>query len=146
MLSSIRLKWDQENILKMAFIVGAVTDGLAVLPMLIQPLAKVLWGFDDISTPYRFAMGYSASLMLGWTTLLIWAYKKPLERKAVAAFTVLVVYGFIVAEVFAVFSGQLEVWRMVPTWVLQAVLLSLFAGGFHFEQLKDLKRNHECCG
>ncbi|MBI4733389.1 MAG: hypothetical protein HY779_00945 [Rubrobacteridae bacterium] len=130
---------DQESILKIAFIVGAITDALALLPMLIQPLAKLLWGFDDVSVSYRFAMGYGASLMLGWTILLVWAYQKPLERKAVAALTVLVIYGLVLTEIIAVFSGYLEVWRMLPTWALQAMLLCLFASGYHYDWLIKLR-------
>ena len=126
----------QEKILKAAFLVGAITDALAILPMLIPPLAKLLWGFEDTSGAYRFAFGYGASLMLGWTALLIWAYQKPLERKAVAALTVLVIYGLVFTEIVAVLTGHIAVWRMLPTWFLQAILLGLFAGGYHYSQLK----------
>lgn len=128
--------WSQEKILRVAFLVGAITDALAILPMLIPPLAKLLWGFEDVSGAYQFAMGYGASLMLGWTVLLIWAYQKPLERKAVAALTVLVIYGLVLTEIVAVLSGHLPAWRMLPTWFLQTSLLGLFAGGFHYPKLR----------
>jgi len=122
----------QERLLRMAFLAGAITDGLALLPMLSPPLAEVLWGFRDPTGSYRFAMGYGASLMLGWTVLLLWAYRSPIERRFVAALTVLVIYGLIATEVVAVLSGALPVWRMVPTWCLQVVLLALFAGAYHY--------------
>ena len=127
----------QEKILRTAFLVGAITDALAILPMLIPPLANLLWGFEDTSGAYRFAFGYGASLMLGWTVLLIWAYQKPLERKAVAALTVLVIYGLVFTEIVAVLTGHIAVWRMLPTWFLQAILLGLFAGGYHYSQLRQ---------
>jgi hypothetical protein len=75
--------------------------------------------------------------MLGWTVLLIWAYQKPLERKAVAALTVLVIYGLVFTEIVAVLTGHIAVWRMLPTWFLQAILLGLFAGGYHYSQLRQ---------
>jgi hypothetical protein len=81
----------QEQLLRAAFLAGAVTDAAALLPMLFPPLAELLWGFHDTSGSYRFAMGYGASLMLGWTFLLVWAYRRPLERQFVAALTVLVI-------------------------------------------------------
>ena len=127
---------NQERILRIAFLAGAVTDALAVVPMLAPPVSKLLWGFHDISGAYRFAMGYVASLMLGWTALLIWAYRRPLERRAVAALTVLVICGLILTEVLAVLSGQLAAWRMAPTWCLQVALLGLFAGSFHHGRLR----------
>jgi len=81
-------------------------------------------------------MGYGASLMLGWTVLLAWAYQSPLERRFVAAPTVLVIYGLVLTEVIAVASGHLQAWRMLPTWGLQMVLLVLFAGGYHYRSLQ----------
>jgi len=126
----------EEKLLKTAFLAGAVTDALALFPMLIPPLAALLWGFDDASGAYRFAMGYGASLMLGWTVLLVWAYQRPLERRFVAALTVLVIYGLVATEVVAVATGKLPVWRIAPTWVLQAALLTLFAGGYHYATLR----------
>ena len=82
-------------------------------------------------------MGYGASLMLGWTALLLWAYQRPLERQMAAALTVLVIYGLVATEIVAVLSGALAAWRMVPTWLLQACLLALFAGGFHYPRLRQ---------
>jgi hypothetical protein len=126
----------EAHLLHAAFLAGAVTDAAAVLPMLWPPLAHLLWGFRDDSGSYRFAMGYGASLMLGWTGLLVWASRRPLERRFVAALTVFVIYGLVLTEIAAVLSGTLTAWRMVPTWILQAVLLALFAGAFHYRALR----------
>jgi hypothetical protein len=73
--------------------------------------------------------------MLGWTALLLWAYRRPLERRGVAALTVLVIYGLVTAEIVAVASGDLAAWRMIPTWGLQAILLGLFVTAYHFPLL-----------
>jgi hypothetical protein len=124
------------QILRWAFLAGAITDALALVPMLFPEMAALLWGFTDFSGGYRFAMGYAASLMLGWTVLLVWAYQRPLERRFVAALTVIVIYGLVVAEVVAVVSGALPAWRMVPTWFLQAGLLTLFASAYHYQVLR----------
>ena len=126
----------QERLLRIAFLSGAVTDALALVPMLFPPMAKLLWGFDDASGAYRFGMGYGASLMLGWTLLLLWAYRRPLERRAVAALTVVVIYGLVLTEVTAVLSGTIDAWRMVPTWFLQAGLLALFAFAYHYPAVR----------
>lgn len=122
--------------LRTAFLAGAVTDAAAIGPMLVAPLASLLWGFEDASGSYRFAMGYGASLMLGWTLLLVWASRRPVERRFVAALTVVVIYGLVLTEILAVTSGALEAWRMVPTWCLQAALLVLFARAYHYRALQ----------
>jgi hypothetical protein len=125
----------QARLLRTAFVVGAVTDAAALVPMLVPAAAALLWGFDATSGPYRFAMGYGASLMLGWTALLVWASRRPLERRFVAALTVLVIYGLVLTEILAVVSGALPAWRLMPTWCLQAVLLALFASAYHYPAL-----------
>jgi hypothetical protein len=114
-----------------AFLAGAITDAFALAPMLVPSLGRLLWGFEDQGGAYRFAMGYGASLMLGWTALLLWAYRRPLERRFVAALTVVVIYGLVATEVAAVFGGHVRLARMIPTWVLQAALLALFATAYH---------------
>lgn len=119
------------RLLRIAFAVAGITDAAALLPMLSSPVAELLWGFRDLSGSYRFAMGYGASLMLGWTVLLLWAYRRPLERRFVAALTVLVVVGLVVTEVVAVRAGALDARRLVPTWCLQGVLLILLGGAYH---------------
>ena len=72
------------RLLRTAFLAGAVTDALAVVPMVCPPVARLVWGFEDAGGAYRFAMGYGASLMLAWTGLLLWAHRRPLERAFVA--------------------------------------------------------------
>jgi hypothetical protein len=127
------------RLLRVAFLAGAVTDALALIPMLSPPLARFFWGFGDLDGPYRFAMGYGASLMAGWTGLLLWAYQRPLDRAFVAALTVLVIYGLVATEVAAVVSGAIPASRMVPTWVLQAILLGLFATAYHLPILERIR-------
>jgi hypothetical protein len=72
-------------------------------------------------------MGMGASLMLGWTALLLWADRKPLERKGVLLITLLpVVLGLALNEIVAVRGGFLSIWMTVPVWFVQAVITSLF--------------------
>ena len=128
----------RERLLRAAFLVGAVTDAAALGPMLFPPLARILWGFEDPTGAYRFAMGYGASLMLGWTALLVWACRRPIERAFVAPLTVLVIYGLVATEIAAVAAGTLPAWRMAPTWVLQAGLVALFASAYHYPRLRRM--------
>jgi hypothetical protein len=119
-----------ERRLRFAFLAGAVTDGLALLPMLVPPLARLIWGFENLNGAYYFAIGYGASLMFGWTVLLLWAYRRPLERRFVAVLTLIVIVGLAATEIAMVASGDLPLARMVPTWVIQAGLGYLFATAY----------------
>jgi hypothetical protein len=122
----------KERLLRIAFLTGAITDAGALLPMIFPSIAGLLWGFRETTGPYRFAMGYGSALMLGWTVLLLWAYRRPMDRRFVAVLTIIVVCGLIIAEVIAVHSGVFPASRMIPTWCLQVVLLSLFAGAYFY--------------
>lgn len=128
----------QARMLRIAFAVGAVTDALAVLPMLSPDMARLLWGFPNESGSYRFASGYAASLMLGWTGLLIWAFMQPIARRLVALLTIGVIGGLVITELAIVLFGDLPPVQMIPTWCLQAVLLVLFAVAF-FYPVRQLK-------
>jgi hypothetical protein len=118
------------DLLRIAFLAGAITDAGALLPMLSPRLADFIWGFRDVSGSYRFALGYGGSLMLGWILLLLWAYRSPFERRFVAPLTALVICGLVLTEVVAVHAGTVRTSRMVSPWSLQALLLVLFVGAY----------------
>jgi hypothetical protein len=80
---------------------------------------------------YRYAMGMAASLMLGWTFLLVWADRKAVERKGVLILTVFpVISGLTLAGIFLVIVNLVPVGRMIPIWILQAGMISLFLFGY----------------
>jgi hypothetical protein len=68
-------------------------------------------------------MGMGASLMLGWTVLLLWAYRQPLERRWVALFTMIVLVGIMSTEIFALGQGY---HRPAFSLGFQAVFLGLY--------------------
>jgi hypothetical protein len=52
------------------------------------------------------------------------------ERSFVAPLTLLVIAGLVATEVILVAAGEIEPVRMIPTWILQAVLAGLFVYGY----------------
>ena len=106
--------------LRISYWIGAVADGLATLRMLFPKFAH--------GVEYRYALGLGASLMLGWTILLIWADRKPLERKGVLLITAFpAVSGLLLAELYAVISGIISFERMLPTGLFLVGLITLFS-------------------
>jgi hypothetical protein len=118
------------RLLKKAFLLGAATDAVAVVPMLSEAWAKRLWGFEDFDGKYRYAMRFGAALMTGWTFLLLWAARRPVERRAVAPLTMVVVTGLAATEMLAVADGEMDVGKAAQSWALQTVLATLFIAGF----------------
>lgn len=105
---------------RIAFWVGAVTDGLAVIPMVSRKIGAGLFGGDPSrdSAEYRFAMGIGAALMAGWTVLLLWGAANPLERRDLLLLTVFpVIAGIVCATILAVRRGVVLVSRVIPLWI-----------------------------
>jgi len=116
-------------LLRISYWAGAIVDGVAAMAMIFPALGKKMFGLANFNPgpDYSFAMGMSASLMLGWTALLIWADRDPLTRKGILLLTVFpVIFGIVIAEIIVVASGLIAVGQMIPLWIMQVSLSILF--------------------
>jgi hypothetical protein len=114
--------------LRISYWAGAVLDLLAGLTMLFPALFVINNQMSSFyPTPaYRYAMGMGAPLMLAWTVLLLWANRKPLERKGILPITLLVIFGLVVNEIVAARTGYISTGALTPTWIIQTILTTLF--------------------
>lgn len=129
----------QHKLLRISYWAGAIVDGFAALAMIFPALGKKIFGLTDFAPgpDYTFAMGMGASLMLGWTALLLWADRDPLARKGILLLTVFpVIFGIVIAEIMAVRSGLIAVRWMTPLWVMQAMLSILFI--FSYQNAREV--------
>ena len=119
-------------ILRAAYWTGAVFDALTLIPMLNSKIGARVFGLTDFvpGREYRYAMGLAATLMLGWTLLLLWADRKPLERRGILPLTIVVVFGLAAAGAYAVAQGLVPFSRMLPTWIWQAIICGFFLGAY----------------
>jgi hypothetical protein len=107
-------------LVRIAFLVGAITDGLAIIPMLSRRVGVALFGGDlsRNSAEFRYAMGIGASLMAGWTLLLLWAAASPIERRDVLLLTVFpVITGIVFATAIAARCRIVLISRAIPLWI-----------------------------
>jgi len=99
-----RVRW-----LRISYWTGAVIDGVAALQLLVPNLFAAINRLPDFrpSLASTYVSGMAASLMLGWTILLLWANRQPLERKGVLVITIVpVILGLVTTEVWATPSGS----------------------------------------
>jgi len=75
---------------------------------------------------YRYAMYMGARLMFGWTVLLLWAERKPLERKGVLLVTLLVIVGEAATQAWGIAVGFVPFQTLLPAFGLQIMLGTLF--------------------
>jgi hypothetical protein len=115
--------------IRICFYIGAAADLAANLPLLFPEIAGKLFGISGFSAGnnYLYVSRIGASLMAGWTLLLIWGSLMPVERKGILLLTVFpVLSGLIISSILAVASGLIEIKFMAPLWIFYAIILPLF--------------------
>ena len=118
--------------LRISYWTGAMADGIVALAMFTQ---AILARSSPLShyvpeTPYRYAMGLAGSLMLGWTILLLWADRNPVERRGVLLITNVVILGLIASALFAVSADFMSLATVVPLIGFQIALIALFTSSY----------------
>ena len=127
MSTNVSVRW-----LRISYWVGAVADAFAAIVMLSQ---AILGHQSPLTTyvpevPYRYAMGWGGSLMLGWSFLLLWADRRPLERRGVLPITNVVIVGLLATDIAAMQAGFVSPTSMAPLLVLQVLLILLFSTSY----------------
>jgi hypothetical protein len=121
-------KQHQISLLRISCWTGALIDAIVAVQMLIPNF----WAsFDGLTTPpnttTKFALGMASALMFGWTFLLIWADRKPMERKGVLLLTAFpVVFGLILNNISSAASGLRPLSSTFPELALQTTLAVMF--------------------
>lgn len=115
-----------------SFRIGASVDLAAAIgmtvPRLYGPTLRATGSFDRSRPAFGYALGTGAPLMWGWTGLLLWADRRPIERRGVVALTLLpVLAGLIANDARGVRRGLFR-----PSWctrgaALQVALAVLFS-------------------
>jgi hypothetical protein len=110
--------------LRVSFWLGAVIDAVAAVQLMLPELWMNFYGLSAQPDPVlTFGLVMGASLMWGWTALLVWADRKPLERKGILLLTIFpVVFGLVLNNVYSVASGLLNLQYVAPTLLLQCVV------------------------
>jgi hypothetical protein len=115
--------------LRVSYWVGAIVDALVFLEMLFPGALKALTGeIDrDISMEFRLAQAFGAPLMIGWAILLLWADRKPLERRGVLVITVIpVVSGLLIRGVVGAATGVFAGPTAVAAIAVPLLVIALF--------------------
>jgi hypothetical protein len=121
--------------LRIPFYVGAVVDAFAAIA-LVSPAGSPIRAAaypGAIATQVEFADGTRAAfgLMVGWTFLLAWAARRPIERRTVLLLTAFpAVPGLMLGELLDVAGNHATSGGTVQTLVVQAVLVAIFVAGY----------------
>lgn len=114
----------QLNVIKTICWVGALADALWAVALISPPIFGMLTGRPNLDPDltFRLTMGVGASLMAGWTALLFWCAKKPVERRAVMLLTIFpVLCGLAVVTLISIQDGTTSnLWILGKLFILCA--------------------------
>lgn len=117
--------------LRASYRIGAFVDAVAAIgmaaPRLYGPTLRFNRRFRRHGPELAYGLRAGAPLMAGWTILLLWADRRPLERHGVLPITMVpVIAGLMANDAHAVRAGGLSARGVWPVRVLQLGLLGLF--------------------
>jgi hypothetical protein len=105
---------------------GIIADAFETIRMSIPNLFIATSGImvpDAVS--FQSGLFLAVPLMLGWTVLLFWADRKPVERRGVLLCLAPVLFTYLLVEFIGMCSGIITIRNLLPTFLMQTVLLCL---------------------
>jgi hypothetical protein len=124
--------------LRTSFWVGAILDGIYAINMSLVWLLDEYSGFDPIrlmrftrGVESRYAWGFACSLVISWTLLLIWADRKPVERKEIIMLTAFPLVSGLLFDTFFAIAVNLASWAdVLLIQVVYIFLIVLFTSSY----------------
>lgn len=133
MISAEPVPRQPTRLIRLAYWIGALVDGVMVVPLLAPSVAGAMLGIDHFAphADYRYAAALCAALMAGWTALLVWADRDPVARRGVLLLTVCpVIVGLASAGVYAMRSGLVRPLFIAPMFAVQLGVIVLFSAAY----------------
>ena len=115
--------------LRISYWTGAVIDGLVLIPLFNSDVWATINGVPNFHADgaFIYAQSYAAALMAGWTVLLLWADRKPMERRGVLLITVFpVIVGLNATRYLLYQGGFVPVAFTLSGMMLPIILTALF--------------------
>ena len=116
---------------------GMAADALWAVALFVPRVFGALTGNPDFDPDldFRLTMAIGGILMSGWTILLFWAVRDPIERRFVILLTAFpVVFGLSMIALIQVLQGNtFQIWILIKTAVLfVSMIASYFLAGNSF--------------
>ncbi len=111
-------------LLRVTYVWGMIADLIEGIRMSIPKLFIASSGTMLKDSPeLTNGLLYGVPVMLGWTLLLFWANRKPVERKGILLCLIPVIIGYMIIQTIGIASGTYSASKLLLTYILQTVLL-----------------------
>ena len=121
-------------LIKFPYWLGIAADALWAVALLVPSVLGILLSNPNFNPDLqvRLIMAIGGSLMTGWTLLLYWAVRKPIERRMVALLTAFpVVFGLFFVALLGYLGGNTSnIWILIKLSLLFILMIIsyIFAG------------------
>lgn len=108
-------------LIKIAYWLGIAADAVWTVALLFPRIFGIITGSPDFDPDLqiKLIMGIGGILMFGWTILLVWAVKEPIERRFVIILTSVVVAGLFVVALISYLAGNTgNIWILIKNPIL----------------------------
>jgi hypothetical protein len=126
-------------LLRICYWLGAILDGRAAINLTLLRFRELPAGILAQQSSHSFGLkalwagGDAYALMWGWTVLLIWADRKPVERRGVLLLTVVPVILFLITQQLNLWLVGLAQFSQISFWFFFLIALAaLFAGSWFY--------------
>lgn len=128
--------------LRVSFWTGAIIDGLACIPLLNADVWAALAHVPNFhaSWEFRYSQAFACAFMAGWTVLLVWADRNPLERRGVLPITVFPVIVGLNSARYLLYMGGLVTQLFTPVGVVLPVVLTVLFLFSYFNSFRGQTR------
>ena len=107
--------------LRISYWAGAIADFLIAILVLIPERMGV--------TAYCYPMGLMSAVAFSWGCMLIWADRKPLDRRWILLPTILVGIMLQIAEIYSVYAGAIPI--KIPNIIIGVILVILWSFSYY---------------
>ena len=109
-------------LIKFPYWLGIVADALWAVGLFFPKVYGILTSAHDFNPDlqFRLVMCIGGTLMTGWTFLLLWAVRKPIERRFVAFLTAFpVVFGLSIVVLIDFLNGnKFIIWAFIKALII----------------------------
>jgi hypothetical protein len=114
---------NQIRFLHIAYWWGIIADAVDVVLMLFPSLFVRFMNFDiEANRNFDIGMRFGVPLMAGWTILLFWADRDPVERKDILLLTLPVIAGYFIYWIYSIGADAVSLSSLIPVFILQSGL------------------------
>ena len=125
---------DNAVLLKTAFLIGAVVDGVIAIEWFLISLGLVDLPvhpnfFVGSGQDFQYVLSVGGLFMMGWAILLYWGSMRPIDRRGILLITAVMLFIAILSD-YVIFAQLFSLQQIVLGTAVKLSLVILFAGTY----------------